>query len=163
MTLFNLATTYDRQGDFARAEAAYVDLLSSNRKYGPSNPYLSSNLVTLARLYLRHDRFVDAELLLRECLTIATKKTPGHWQVSVAQCLLGFSLMGQKKYAEAEPLLRQGYDGLKSREESLVADAQPLLPKVAENLVQLYEAIEKPDDAAKWKKELATLKLPKEK
>jgi serine/threonine protein kinase/tetratricopeptide (TPR) repeat protein len=160
-TLFNLATTYDRQGESARAEAAYLELLTLQRKL--ANPYLTGTLSILGRLYLRQKRFAEAEPLLRECLTMSTKKTPGHWQVFSTQSLLGVSLLGQKKYAEAEPLMRQGYDGLKAREKSLSADARPLLPQIAEKLVQLYEATNKPDDAANWKKELATLKLPNEK
>ena len=33
--------------------------------------------------------------------------------------LLGGSLLGQKKYADAEPLLREGYDGMKAREKTI--------------------------------------------
>jgi tetratricopeptide (TPR) repeat protein len=160
-TLFNLATTYDRHGDLARAEAAYRELISLHREKH-NEPYLAATQSILARLYLRHERFAEAEPLLRECWAITKKNTPEHWQVFAAQSLLGFSLIGQKKYAEAESLLLQGYDGLKTHAKSLSADARRLRPQIAEKLVQLFEAINKQDDAANWKKELATLKAPKE-
>ena len=36
---------------------------------------------------------------------------------SNARSLLGESLIGQKKYADAEPLVLSGYEGLRAREE----------------------------------------------
>jgi len=34
--------------------------------------------------------------------------------------MLGGSLLGQKRYAEAEPLLLSGYEGMKQRQRSLM-------------------------------------------
>jgi hypothetical protein len=50
---------------------------------------------------------------LRACLAIREKKLPDDWRRFNAQSLLGGSLLGQQKYAEAEPLLVQGYEGMK--------------------------------------------------
>ena len=46
--------------------------------------------------------------------------------------MLGCSLLGQKKYADAEPLLKEGYDGMKRREETIPPEA----------IVRLTEALE---------------------
>ena len=35
--------------------------------------------------------------------------------------LLGGALLGQKKYADAEPLLTTGYEGMKQREQTMPA------------------------------------------
>ena len=66
--------------------------------------------------------------------------------------------MGQKKYADAEPLLLAGYEGMKQREKTIPPQGKVRIPEAIERLVQLYEAMGKKDDAAKWRKELESLK-----
>jgi L-fucose isomerase-like protein len=67
---------------------------------------------------------------------------------------LGASLAGQKKYADAEPLLLQSGRGLQQRQASLppYLNAQRRIPESLERLVQLYDALDKPAQAAEWKK-----------
>jgi hypothetical protein len=71
--------------------------------------------------------------------------------------MLGQSLVGQKKHAEAEPYLLDGYKGGKELVDTLKGiggDAVVLLfpifstKETVERLVELYEAWEKPDEAA---------------
>ncbi len=71
--------------------------------------------------------------------------------------LLGASLAGQKKYADAEPLLLQSYQGLQQRQSSLppYLIAPHRITESLERLVQLYEAWGKPAPAAEWKQKLA--------
>ena len=68
--------------------------------------------------------------------------------------MLGGALLGQKKYAEAEPLLIAGYEGMKQREATIPPQGKDRLTEALERLVQLYEATDKPDEAAEWRKEL---------
>ena len=59
----------------------------------------------------------------------------------------------QQKYADAEPLLHESYEGLKT----LAAENPALansLTRAIESLVQLYEAWGKPEEAAKWRQQL---------
>ena len=65
--------------------------------------------------------------------------------------------MGQKNYAEAEPLLRQGYEGLVQRQASIppILKAPRCITESLERLVQLYEAWGKRTQAAEWKQKLA--------
>ena len=72
------------------------------------------------------------------------------------------ALSGQKKYAAAEPLLLAGYAGLKQRQAKIPPQGKARLVEALERLVQLAEALEKKDDAAKWRKELdaAKSKMP---
>ncbi len=63
-------------------------------------------------------------------------------------------LLGQKKYAEAEPLLVQGYEGMKAREAKIPPQSKKRLTEAAERIVQLYDAWGKPDQAAEWRKRL---------
>src|SRR5438046_9890167 len=60
----------------------------------------------------KHSR-AEAEASARECLVIREKKSPDDWQTFNAKSILGGSLLGQKKYAEAQPLLISGYEGMK--------------------------------------------------
>jgi len=74
------------------------------------------------------------------------------WDTFDRESLLGASLLGQGKFAEAEPLLLAGYEGLKKFSPAISVDAN--LPQAGERLVQLYAAWEKPDKADDWRRQL---------
>ena len=79
--------------------------------------------------------------------------------------LLGGALLGQKKYAEAEPLLVKSYQGMKSREKTIPKQGggELRIPEALDRLIELYIAINKPDQAKKWQAERAKyLTAPKE-
>jgi hypothetical protein len=116
---------------------------------------LGSNLV-------QQKQYAEAEPIVRESLAILQKNFPG-WDSFRAESLLGAVLLGQQKYADAEPPLVQGYQGLKKLEQSHghtshgSLDGQNLT-EALERLVQLYDAWARPDEAAKWRKELEKTK-----
>jgi hypothetical protein len=58
--------------------------------------------------------------------------------------VLGGSLLDQGCYAEAEPLLVAGYEGMKARE-SRIAVPEQFRQESAERVVHLYEAWNQPD------------------
>jgi hypothetical protein len=68
--------------------------------------------------------------------------------------MLGEALLGQKKYADAEPLLRAAYEGLKARQEDI---PQPVrvqrLVEAVDRLIILYTALNRPDDVQTWQAE----------
>jgi hypothetical protein len=107
---------------------------------------------------LNAGQFAAAEPMLRECLAIREKAEPDDWRTSNTKSMLGAALLGQKKYAEAEPLIRAGYEGIKRR-----ADQIPSFVKVArleealDRLIALAEATGKADEAKAWKDERAKL------
>ena len=51
--------------------------------------------------------------------TIREKFQPDVWTTFNTKSLLGGAQLGQKKYADAEPLLLAGYDGMKQREKTI--------------------------------------------
>ena len=73
--------------------------------------------------------------------------------------MLGGALLGQKKYAEAEPLLLAGYEGLKKDEKAIPPQGKINIPNAIQRLVKLYDATGKKDEAAKWRKELEAAKI----
>ena len=64
-------------------------------------------------------------------------------------------MLGQKKYAEAEPLLRKGYEGMKQREKTIPPQASTRLPEALDRLIEFYTATNKPDEVKKWQAERA--------
>ena len=61
-------------------------------------------------------------------------------------------LAGEQRYAEAEPLLVEGYRGMLARKERIAAPYRYPVDNARESIVQLYQAWGKPEKAAEWKK-----------
>jgi hypothetical protein len=92
---------------------------------------------------------------LRECLTIHEKQEPAAWTTCNTQSLLDGALLGQKKYADAEPLLLQGYEGMKKREKTIPPPGIIRIPEALDRLIELSIATNKPEEAKKWRAERA--------
>jgi hypothetical protein len=79
--------------------------------------------------------------------------------------LLGEALLGQRQYAAAEPLLVQGFAGMKQRAGKIPRRSKAQQSEAADRLIALYEARGQPVEAARWRKERQTLEAsaaPKE-
>jgi hypothetical protein len=81
----------------------------------------------------------------------ARKKRPDDWQYFRAETLLGASLAGQKKYAEAEPLLLEGYQGMAPRKKLIPVPDWYHLDRAREWIAQLYQAWGQPEKATEWR------------
>jgi hypothetical protein len=126
------------------------------RLYESATPYHDPNrLAERTRDLLLQEKFAEAEALARECLAIREKQIPDDWRTFNARSMVGGALLGQKKYAEAEPLLLAGYEGMKQRETQIPPAGKPRLKETLQRLVQLYEETNRPDKAAEWKQKLA--------
>jgi hypothetical protein len=83
-----------------------------------------------------------------------------HPDTLACQIELGVTRLAQKRYAEAEPLLVQGYEGLRAAAAKDPAASAPgsagsaRLREAQERLAQLYEAWDKKDLAAQWRAKL---------
>jgi eukaryotic-like serine/threonine-protein kinase len=151
----NLALTYEAASQLSKALPLYEDALTKRKaKFGADNPDTLSTMEHLGRAYLANKQPEKSVLMLRDCLAIREKKLPGQWPTATAKSLLGDALLGQKKYAEAEPLLLAGYEGLKANAQHIPPQGKNNLPDAVARLVKLYDAWGKPDEAAKWKKVL---------
>jgi hypothetical protein len=58
---------------------------------------------------------------------------------------------GQRKYAEAEPLLLEGYRGMESRKDRIMVADRNHLDRARVWIVKLYQAWSKAEKAAEWK------------
>ena len=91
---------------------------------GPNRWLTQAGCSTSASRYCSSRNRADAEAALRECLTTLQSKNQDMWQTFAARSLLGQSLLGQKKYAAAEPLLLQGYEGIKHHQAAIPPQAK---------------------------------------
>jgi serine/threonine protein kinase len=114
------------------------------------------------RQLLAEGKYVESEAFLRQLLDGQTAARPGSEESFRAQCVLGASLIGQKRYVEAEPLILQGYTDMRKWWND---QGEPETPfrmlfevEAVGWLVQLYDGWEKPEEAEKWRRELISLR-----
>jgi len=170
--LDTLAAAYSLTGQFTNAvrveqEAVALSKTQSERTiyagylklYQSNSPYRDhGGLATRTLALLVKGKFVEAESLARECLAIREKAIPDDWLTFNARSLLGGSLLGQRKYQAAEPLLLSGYEGLKQREDKIPAGVRlTRLKQSLQRLAQLDEETGRPEQAAEWRQKLAEL------
>jgi eukaryotic-like serine/threonine-protein kinase len=153
-----LLDAYIKAGRNDKAATLAKETLTEDRAALPAgSPQLAGALAQAGSSLLKLKNWTDAEPVLRESLTIRETKVPDDWRTFSTKSLLGGALLGQKKYAEAEPLLRAGYEGLKQRAEKIAPDRKDLPGEALDRLIELAEATNNPDDAKAWKDEKAKL------
>lgn len=146
-----LASAYVLAGKKDQALSAFSEQLAKARKTFPKDsPELAKQLAVAGHFLLMAKAFSEAEPLLRESVAIREKQQPEDWSTFNAKALLGAALLGQQKFADAEPLLLAGVKGMQAREKSMPAQALPRLAEGIERLVELYKAQKKDDEAQKW-------------
>jgi eukaryotic-like serine/threonine-protein kinase len=157
------AQCYEQLKEFGKAEVWRRKWLAVvKEKSGAESMAYAMELAGLGRNLSLQQDFAGAETVLRECLIIRQTKEPELWNTFNTKSVLGGALAGQKKYSEAEPLLLAGYEGMKQRIEKILPRDRIRLTEAAERLVQLYDAMDKPDEVAKWRTELETMKKAEE-
>jgi serine/threonine protein kinase/tetratricopeptide (TPR) repeat protein len=160
-TLRLLVQLYEQQGNDVQAEPLLAELVAIARRTSGSDQRDVANLLSqMGQNLLRQRKYSEAEVCLRESLEIREKVVPDAWTTFSAMSSLGGSLLGQQKYEDAEPLLLKGFEGLKAREKTIPPPFQSRLIETVERLVLLYEGWSKPDEAAKWRRELQAGKNP---
>lgn len=141
---------------FAKACEVWAEMLNIVRKRTAHDDLnLAFNLAQYGHALLRAGKPAEAENILRESLSIFEKKGTDDWMTFDAKSSLGASLLDQKKYIEAEPLLLNGYEGMKKREQKIPAGRYgwDRVMQSLERLVQFYEATGNPEIATKWREE----------
>lgn len=94
-------------------------------------------------------KFEEAETVARACLAMRPKYyNADDWHMPDTRVAIGQSLVGQKRYAEAEPLLVSAYDAIPA--------ANPgVKTTTARALTQLYESMNHAEKAAEWTRKAA--------
>jgi tetratricopeptide (TPR) repeat protein len=163
-TMWGLTKAYRGAGRPADAAALPTEAMRLREaKPGANDSQLFRYRKVLAELYLELGKYDEAEPLARRCLATVENEEPDKWYTFECQALLGSALLGRKKYADAEPLLVAGYEGLKKQGPKIPRPKERdwYLGQSLKGLVQLYEATARPQEAAKWRKALeARTKAP---
>jgi tetratricopeptide (TPR) repeat protein len=143
--------------DLAKALAGYrrrLDELTGKPGHEAALTVLAAAQVTRGSTMLQRRRYADAESVLKECLDTPGRLTPDFRRFN-AMSFLGGAYLGQKKYAEAEPLLLQGYEGMRQwKAQYPVPWNQIRLAEAAERVAELYEATNRPEEAREWRQKL---------
>jgi eukaryotic-like serine/threonine-protein kinase len=156
ISMNNLADAYLNAGQLDDAISLHRQTLAlRHAKLGADHPQTLLSMNNLADAYLNSRRWAEAEELLRACRELREKRDPDDWSRFHTMSQLGWALKGRKRYVEAEPLLIQGYEGLKDRETNIAAPARKNLMAAAARIVPFYEAWGKKEKAANWRAKLA--------
>jgi hypothetical protein len=152
----HLLDAYVRAGQGEKAAAMARDVAAEARRHLPAeSPQFASVLARLGLTLLEAEQWAEAETILAECLGIREKATPGSWLVFNTRSMLGGALLGQRRFAEAEPHLRAAVEGLKQREDEIPPQARVRITEAIERLAELCEATDRAEEAARWRTELA--------
>ena len=159
ITMNSLAVAFAGDRKFEQAETLLTNLAEIRRRVlGPLHADTLNSLTWLGYVRLQLKKCAEAEPPLREALAGLDKTTPNDWRRFSAESMLGESLAGQDKYAEAEPLLLSGRSGLIERQSAIPATSKYNLENAGTWIVQLYENWGKPEKAAEWKQRLLSQK-----
>jgi tetratricopeptide (TPR) repeat protein len=152
IAMANLGKVYVEAREGEKAATTLAALVETMRRHSPvGSPTFAGLLAQVSTDLMECGQHAAAEPLLRECLAIREKNEPDDSTIFSTQAMLGAALIGQKKYAEAEPLLLSGYEGMKAREKSIPPVAGSRILESLDLLVELYTATRKPDEAKKFR------------
>jgi serine/threonine protein kinase/tetratricopeptide (TPR) repeat protein len=119
-----------------------------------SLPYAGA-LELLGANLLQQEKWTDAESLLTQALALRERKEPDAWTTHGTRSRLGYALLGQNYYAEAESLLILGYEEIKAREKQIPRPDQYRVAEAGEWIVRLYDSWNRAEEAAEWRMRLA--------
>jgi tetratricopeptide (TPR) repeat protein len=158
LVLGTCAQAYQRAGKLDEADRLLRDLVERRRKRGDSwgQIGLARMLEFLSLNSLLQRRYTEAERQAREAVALYEKNANSRpsecdWRLPYLRNLLGGTLLGQQRYAEAEPLLLQGYEGMKQREAEILGQWRYRLVEAGERLIRFYEETGQPEKARAWR------------
>jgi serine/threonine-protein kinase len=137
------------------AEQHFLRVVAIYREtYGTKHYLTGIGLSNLASTYMAEKRFADAEQLFREAIEIYGRTLPAnHTNTGIAKVKLGRSLLRQKRYAEAAAESLGGYEILKPQMDPTAS----WLKSARTDLIEAYDALNQPDQAARFKAEQAAI------
>lgn len=155
MSLNELGLIRRAQGRPDEAVGFFQDAYNRrSRLLRSDNSSLAESAENLALALCDTEEYMAAEKLARQSATIRKANYPDDWRGFHAQAIVGMSLLGQQRLAEAERELLAGYHGMKAREERIAVPDKPRLREVISSLVRLCQSTGRTAQAAEWRGEL---------
>jgi eukaryotic-like serine/threonine-protein kinase len=146
-----LSSCYLQRGLLRDASDRFEEAASDYRGAIKLDPKSVVPKYTYGGNLLKQQKYVEAEPVLREVLSIREQTKPDDWPTFQTMSLIGDSLLGQKKYVDAEPLLLAGYEGIKQQEVTIPEDDLDRITEALERIIQLYDAMGQEDKAQQWR------------
>jgi eukaryotic-like serine/threonine-protein kinase len=145
----NLGSLLREKGNLDGAEALFRQSLEiSRRQLKPGNTIIITSLQNLGTILMLKGDAGAAEPLYREAVEMAQKSLPpGHTLLAESHNNLGACLTKLKRLPEAEQHLLSGYEGLKTA----LGPEHARTQKAVSNLVELYNAWGKPEEASRYR------------
>jgi eukaryotic-like serine/threonine-protein kinase len=136
----NLATIYRKQKAFDKSIKLFEETLAARRqKLGDEHPHTIKTLAELGRTLLDSGRVDDGTRCLEEAYAAARKRNgPLPSSLSMVPIALATAYGGAKQFEKAEEVLLQSHEQWND----------PLLRR---QLIELYDAWGKPEEAVKWR------------
>jgi eukaryotic-like serine/threonine-protein kinase len=155
MGLNQLGVLELRRGHLSDAEQDFIRMEDINRAvYGDRHFLVGLALLNRGQVNLEEKRYAPAERFYRDALSrFLEALPPGHTNIGIAQTKLGHVLLLEQRYKEAEGPLLAGYD-------ILIKQPGPQAARLADarkDLLAVYEAMNQPDKAAKFKADQSAL------
>jgi predicted negative regulator of RcsB-dependent stress response len=154
-----LARVLAEEGQFTKAEALAQTTLDARRRQTSDAPGTGRTLLILARAQVEQRKLDQAELLLNEALTIFRERPAMRKDALAAQAAnwLGTIQVARGAYPEAEALLLSNSDEFFAPSAEMSPNERRL---AVGHIVKLYEAWDRPKEAAAWRKKLDGLAKP---
>lgn len=152
-TLNELGNAASRQGRYDAAEQYFTRMADIYRAtYGEHHYLYATARSNLASVYMAEKQWGRAEKIYRQVIPLYTEtQSVTHVNTGIARTKLGRTLLRQHRYAEAEVESRAGYDILSTQMEARVS----WLVNVRGDLVEEYDALKEPEQATKFRAEIA--------
>ena len=155
--LSNLALLHRGKGDLTRAETFARRALTLRQRILPEhNEGIGVSHDFLATVLIDRGNFEEAERHARDCLAIREKTMPGHWLRHSAAVRLAEALARQSRFDEAEPMLLNAIQEIKPPGMSRRKH------EALRQIIKLYEAWGKAEQAAPWRAKLEAMETKAE-
>jgi serine/threonine-protein kinase len=151
-TLNELGTIALLRDQLDDAERYFVRMADTYRAvYGDNHYLLGIARSNLGSVFVARKRYPEAERLYREVIArFSDTQGAGHLNTGIARVKLGRTLVRQRRFAEAEGEILAGYGILTKQASPTVS----WLKAAREDLIQVYDALQQPDKAQKFRQEL---------
>jgi hypothetical protein len=150
-----------RKRDHAGTEALLMVWLNAQKIILPADDVQRAfHLKVVGECRIVQKNYAAAEMALRESHAIWLKKQPKAVLCYDTANLLGAALAGQQKFLDAEPLLVGSANVLVASAAKLSPADRQLMLAAVQRVIDLYDAWDRPTDAARWRQQKATLAAP---
>jgi serine/threonine protein kinase len=147
-----LSWVYLEQGRYKEAEQLESEALEVIRcKLGEEHPWIPSFMYSIGVIYKAQQRYDEAEKLISGALEIS-RRTRGDLGIETLNIMvhLGLLYKEQQRYQDAEQLLIETIQGRLK----VLSEKHPDTVLVINELIDLYETWNKPEEAEKWRAKL---------